>query len=413
MRFNDKYKPLFRELPGIRYILVKGGRASGKSTAVSTAQCCATYNDGYDILYTRYTMTAAGISIIPEFRDKLEQLGVADNFRVRQDDIVNASTGAKILFRGLMTSSGNQVAKLKSIPRLKTWVFDEAQELDDSDMFDTVDFSVRQQGVANTILLSFNPTDIHSWIYERWYKRVPEGFNGIVDDTCYISTTYLDNREHLAASMLMQADKMRTLAPDKYRNIWLGEWSTLSEGIIYKSWRKVAMTDVPKHLPWFYGVDWGYANDPTAVVRCCYDIDTKTIYLVEVCYQRGLLAGHIARVIRDDMMLNGVSADVEIYCDPARPEHIGELRMDDLCALPGDNKNKTGRISYLQYFGVRYVGDNIERECTHYSWRKDPKNAAHYLNEPMDGNDHLMDAANYACVTYLRRLGETNRIGEQ
>ena len=101
-----------------------------------------------------------------------------------------------------MASSGNQVAKLKSLHGVKTWVLDEAQELTDSSLFDAIDFSVRTREAPNQIILSLNPTDVHSWIYERFYKNVPEGFNGVIDDVRYISTTYLGNKQNLDPSLL-------------------------------------------------------------------------------------------------------------------------------------------------------------------------------------------------------------------
>lgn len=412
MLFSPKYKPLFLERPDTRYTLVKGGRGSGKSYAVNTALCRSTYLDPLNILFTRYTMTSAEVSIIPEFLDKIDALQVNEHFKVRSSDITNLVTGAKIVFRGLMTSSGNQVAKLKSIQGVKTWVLDEAQELDDPDLFDTIDFSVRTLEAPNQIIMVFNPTDVHSWIYERFYKNVPEGFNGVIDDVRYISTTYLDNIHNLDQSLLHRAELMRDNAPEKFRNVWLGEWATLSEGIIYKDWKQISMSDFPRHLPCFYGIDWGYSNDPTAVVCCAYDMETKTVYLREVCYEKGLLAGHIARIIRRDMEDWGVNTEADIYCDPARPEHIGELKLNDLCAMPADNRNKEGRISYLKYFNVKYAGEHIDWEVKRYSWKTDPKDRSRYLPVPQDGDDHLMDAINYACVTMLRYLGQTNTIGE-
>lgn len=412
MLFSPKYKPLFREQPDTRYTLVKGGRGSGKSYAVNTALCRSTYLDPLNILFTRYTMTSAEVSIIPEFLDKIDALQVNEHFKVRSSDITNLVTGAKIVFRGLMTSSGNQVAKLKSIQGVKTWVLDEAQELDDPDLFDTIDFSVRTLEAPNQIIMVFNPTDVHSWIYERFYKNVPEGFNGVIDDVRYISTTYLDNIHNLDQSLLHRAELMRENAPKKFRNVWLGEWATLSEGIIYKDWKQISLSEFPRHLPCFYGIDWGYSNDPTAVVCCAYDMETKTVYLREVCYEKGLLAGHIARIIRRDMEDWGVNPEADIYCDPARPEHIGELKLNDLCAMPADNRNKEGRISYLKYFNVKYAGEHIDWEVKRYSWKTDPKDRSRYLPVPQDGNDHLMDAINYACVTMLRYLGQTNLIGE-
>lgn len=410
--FNKAYEPLFRP-PDTRYILVKGGRGSGKSYAVATALLMQTYADALKILYTRYTMTSAEISIIPEYRDKINALCRGREFDIRQQDITNTATGGQILFRGILSSSGNQVARLKSIQGIKTWVLDEAQELTSPDTFETIDFSIRTTKAVNCIALVFNPTDIGSWIYKRFYKDVPEGFNGVIDGVRYIDTTYLCNLHNLSQSIIDAAEKMKAVDYERYCNVWLGYWAKRTEGIIYPNWKKIERMDIPLGLPVFYGVDWGYSNDPTAIAACCYDSVVKSLYIREVFYDRGVLAGQVAKIIQQDMRNNGIGADAEIYCDPARPEHIGELRMNGLNAIGADNRNKAGRIMYLRYFTVYFVGEDIETERSGYRWQQDKQDTSHYLNEPEDGNDHLMDAINYACVTYLRREGETNLAGEE
>lgn len=409
--FSRRYIPLFRK-PDTRYTLVKGGRGSGKSYAVATALLMQTYHDALKILYTRYTMVSAEISIIPEYRDKIDALCRAKDFNVRLRDIDNKTTGGQILFRGLVSQSGNQIARLKSIHGVKTWVLDEAQELTSQDVFETIDFSVRTTEADNCIMLVFNPTDVGSWIYKRFYKDIPEGFNGVHDGIRYIDTTYLQNIDNLSSSIIEAAEKMKANDYERYRNVWLGEWTQRTEGIIYPRWRIIDRAHIPVGLPTFYGVDWGYANDPTAIVAVKYDPVNKIIYVREVYYDKGVLAGQVARIIIEDMRDNGVGDDAEIYCDPARPEHIGELRMNGLNAIGADNRNKAGRIMYLKYFTVMFCGDNIEVERGNYRWKQDKADTKHYLNEPEDGNDHLMDAINYAAVTYLRREGETNLVGE-
>lgn len=79
--FSDKYEPLFKVPEGVRYILVKGGRGSGKSVAVSSAVSLSTYDDLYNVLYCRYTMVSAEVSIIPEYKEKLDIFGIADDSR--------------------------------------------------------------------------------------------------------------------------------------------------------------------------------------------------------------------------------------------------------------------------------------------------------------------------------------------
>ena len=199
MEINDKYLTLENES---RYYIVTGGRGSGKSFAINTLLLLLTYESGHTILFTRYTLRAASISIIPEFIEKIELLNRGGDFHITKDEVINKRTNSKILFRGIKTSSGNQVANLKSLQGVTTWVLDEAEELVDESIFDTIDLSVRQKGKQNRVILILNPTTKEHFIYQRFFeaKGVNEGINATHGDTTYIHTTYLDNIDNLSES---------------------------------------------------------------------------------------------------------------------------------------------------------------------------------------------------------------------
>ena len=94
-----------------------------------------------------------------------------------------------------------------------------------------------------------------------------------------------------------------------------------------------------------------------------------------------------------------------MYCDPARPDNRDQLRVGyGINAINGENRDKAGRIGYLQGFRVRYAGDGIYGEVTTYSWKPSPLDKSVFTDVPQDGNDHLMDAANYS-ASHLRRMG--------
>jgi hypothetical protein len=76
-------------------------------------------------------MISAQTSIIPEFIEKIDMMGVAEDFRITKDEIINLTTGSSIIFKGIRTSSGNQTAALKSLNGVTTFVLDEAEELVD------------------------------------------------------------------------------------------------------------------------------------------------------------------------------------------------------------------------------------------------------------------------------------------
>jgi len=430
--FSDKYQPLFAPHK-TRYILVKGGRGGGKSHALSSAVLLTTYDDACNVLYTRYTMTSAETSIIPEYQEKISVFNSDSDFYIKRKEIINVGTGATIFFRGLMQSSKNQIARLKSIHNVKWFIIDEAQELVDEALFDSIDLSIRTTDAENVIIIVYNPTDVTHWIYRRFYLEagVSEDFNGVKDDVTYISTTYIDNIPNLSQSFLNQARKMLRHNKAKYDNIFLGHFKNRKEGQIYTKWHAIAPADYPTTLPQWYGIDWGYGGDPAAVVRMCYDTLTATLYLWQVCYKTGLLPRHIAKIITDDaaQLIHHYDTDKDTgekiavyyrpedcvaYCDPARPEARDELRIYyGIDAASAVNRDKPARVAWLSDFNVCYVGSDIGKEQESYSFKPNPQDQTKFTEDPQDGNDHAMDATNYGAVTHLRRLGIENQCGEK
>ena len=222
----DSYKPLFYEHPETRYYLITGGRGSGKSWTLALFLLNLTYQKGHVILFTRYTLVSAFISIIPEFLDKIEIMGKVNDFEVTQSEIINKLTGSKILFRGIKTSSGVNTANLKSIAGLSTWIIDEAEELTDPDVFDKVDLSIRAKDNFNRVILVMNPAYKSHWIYNDFVKKKRS-------DTTYIHTTYLDNKINLSDSFIQAAEKTKRENPARYEHLFLGTWLDDADGMLW------------------------------------------------------------------------------------------------------------------------------------------------------------------------------------
>lgn len=409
--YNPKFEVLFKPKGRTRYTVITSGRAGAKSYAVSSALVNDTYNDDYNTLFVRYTMVAAKDSIIPEFQDKIDLFQCENDFHSTAKDVINLQSKGRIMFRGLVVNSKNQIARFKSIAKLKRCVIDEAQELDDESLFDQIDQTIRSDEVDNEVWIVWNPPrDKNNWIYRRFFKEPGVGitYNGIKDDVTYIYTTYLENKHNLNQSFLDTAEKVKNKDRDKYNNEYLGLVVGFKEGQIYR-WTAMPESEwEPTRQTLCYGVDWGYTNDQTAVVRVDFDADTKTVYLKQVMYAKEMQPRDVAKAIKEDLEERKCGHSTLIYCDPARPEHIAELRRHNLNACKAVNKNKAGRVNYLRGFTVFYDGDDIGNEADNYSFKPHPQDKTQFTNEPEDGNDHLMDAANYGAVTHLRRLGIVN-----
>lgn len=144
------YNPLYTDKDKF-IILITGGRGSGKSFNASAFIERLTFERSKDrtfahtILYSRYTMVSAHMSIIPEMMEKIEMDGTGKYFRSTKTDIINKRSGGRIMFRGIKTSSGNQTARLKSIHGITTFVCDEAEEWTNEQDFDKIMLSIRQR----------------------------------------------------------------------------------------------------------------------------------------------------------------------------------------------------------------------------------------------------------------------------
>jgi len=191
-------------------------------------------DEGRKYLYTRWTMKSADQSVIPEFEEKTEAMGYASRYKTKGADLVHPN--GSILFRGILTSSGNQIASLKSIPGLTDWIMDEGQEMPRVDEYDTINLSLRQKGLHNRIVIPYNPTDVTHWLYQNFYKDkgpldrdgkptdIPDGFNGVVGRVRYIDATYLDNLTNLDKDFIAEADEMKATNLAKYNHLFLGHW---------------------------------------------------------------------------------------------------------------------------------------------------------------------------------------------
>jgi phage terminase large subunit-like protein len=226
MEILTKYQPLFIYNPKTRYFIVSGGRGSGKSYVVTLNILNLTYEVGHVILFTRWTLVSAHISIIPEFLEKIDLLNLHDDFEITQTEIVNRKTGSRILFRGIKTSQGTATANLKSISGVTTWVLDEAEELVDQDIFDRIDLSIRAIDKPNKVIMVMNPSFKSHWIYKELIAKKR-------DDITYIHTTYLDNQKNLSQSFLDQAERVRKENLLRYEHLFLGKWLDDAEGLLW------------------------------------------------------------------------------------------------------------------------------------------------------------------------------------
>ena len=384
---NPKYQSLFQTKD--RYVVITGGRGSGKSFAVTVFLALLTYEKDNRILFTRYTMTSASMSIIPEFVEKLNLMGVIENFEVTKYEIKNKVTGSSIYFSGIKTASGDQTAKLKSISGVNTFVLDEAEELMEEDNFDKIDYSIRSKVSANRVLLILNPTTKEHWVYQRFFQNrgIADGFNGSKNGVSYIHTTYLDNQEHLSESFVKQVEEMKVRRPQKYEHQIMGGWLQKAEGVVFEDWQ---IGQFNREIPIScFGLDIGFARDESVLTEVAVDKARKIIWVKEHFYRKGLVTSNIY-----DLCLRYAGKRL-IVVDSSEPRLIAELNSRGLnCTATVKKKGSivTG-IALMQDYNINLDGENLVKEFNNYVW--DIRGV-----KPRDAYNHGVDAMRYA-VEYL------------
>lgn len=234
---------------------------------------------------------------------------------------------------------------------------------------------------SGEIYIDYNPT-AEFWAHTEIANQ---------DDADFIILKYSDNEalpKSILKELMMKVEKAKTSA---YWKNWCkvyvdGETGSL-EGVIFTNWKQI--DSIPKEAVLIgYGLDFGYTNDPTALVEV-YQWNGRRI-LNEVLYETGLVNSEIAKFITD--------RSVPVYADSAEPKSIEEIRRAGVKNIKGVDKG-TDSIKFGiqtmqdQEYLVTSTSRNLIREFRLYSWLKDKLGKA--MNVPMDAFNHIVDAVRY------------------
>lgn len=256
---------------------------------------------------------------------------------------------------------------------------------------------VRTRGL---IILDYNPVQSF-WANEDIERR---------DNCVRVHSTYRDNT-------FLTPEQVEEIESNKGDTNW---WRVYGEGkigqlagLIYSIEIVDAMPE-PAGLAEIYGLDFGFTNDPTAIVHILADTRRKILYIDEVCYRTRMLNGDIIRAMDEA----GVPRrSVPIYADCAEPKSIAEISQAGYNVKPCDKGAATRsdklkfQIQYMQGWTIKVTKNsvNVIREARNYTWMKDKDGKD--LPYPVDVWNHAMDAMRYAAYTHLASGRGTYKVG--
>jgi phage terminase large subunit len=360
-----------------REAAVYGGRFSLKSHTVARLLLIKGRQQNLRIACFREFQNSISDSSYQLLKDLIRQYKLAD-YKVTDKTIINTVTGTDFIFKGLW----NNEQSIKSIEGIDIAWVEEAQTVTEESI-DVLTPTVRKAG--SQIIYTYNRLSEDDPVHKR---LVLEGR----PNTLIINVNY-----DIAIKHNMMSDVIRTeMEDDKanrpvlYKTKWLGEPTGL-ERKIYKNW---AFIDEIPHEARLerYGLDFGYSNDPTAIVAVYYY--NGGYILDEITFQKGLSNKQIADILKNhDTAL--------VIADSAEPKSIAEIAMYGVSivgAKKGTDSIRNGiAVVQQQRVSVTRRSINIAQEYKGFLWSMD--RTGKILNEPESGFDHSMDAIRYAIET--------------
>lgn len=410
VQINKKFQKLYTS--DKRYFLVTGGRGSGKTFAVQDFLIRLLEQVGQGILYTRYTMTSVEKTIIPLFVEHIKLISDLSKYEITKTLIKHKETGAFILFSGIKTSSGDQTGNLKSLPNITTWVVEEGEDYNNEKSFTDIDDSIRSKTIQNRVIWIQNPTHREHFIYKKFFLKTQ--VNEVIDDNItyidndgkeakivyqksthsqveHIHTTYLDNLKNLDELKIKQWNNALLEDARFWANKYGGAWVDMMEGAIFEhvNW----IDEMPTNLKRFsYGMDFGFTNDPTTLVKC--GISDGELFAERWIYQYEMTTNDIDAALKR----LGVKKNDTIIADSADPKTIRELRLLGwyiIGAKKGSDSIRFGISQIKKYKKLNIVHcEHWKMEQISYIWAKDSK-TGQATREPIDKYDHLWDSLRY------------------
>jgi len=370
-----------------RYKVAYGGRGAGKTWSIAQELVLQSMQQRHRILCAREVQLSIRDSSKRTIEDMIERLGVTDQFDIREAYIRNSRTGSTFIFSGLQ-DRGTKLKSYEGITRV--WVA-EAQSVS-QDSMDALHPTIRAPG--SEIWYDFNPYQESDPVYQMFVANEPPPNSAVCKVNYYDNPWFPDVlREQ------MQWDQGRD--PDKYRHVWEGEPVQHTAAQVFSGvWSIAPVPEPPEGTVFYHGTDWGFACDPTTLVRCW--LEQKKLYI-----DRALFAYRVETQHLPDMFKRvNTAKSWPIVADSARPETISHMRRN---GFPNMRKSKKGKGSVIE--GIEFLRNFdiiIDPRCKElidefalYCYKIDKKTGL-ILPEIVDKNNHGIDAIRYAVEPLMR-----------
>ena len=341
-----------------RYKGAWGGRGSGKSHYFAEMLIEAHILDpNTSSVCVREIQKSLAQSVKRLLELKIHDLGVGDLFEIQEFVIKRRNGSGLILFQGMQNHTNDSIKSLEGFDR--AWV-EEAQSISQRSL-DMLRPTIRKPG--SELWFSWNPSSPNDPI-----DQLLRGDNS-PPGAVVVKVNWNDNPwfpEVLRKEM--EFDRARDL--DKFAHVWGGEYLTRSNARVFRNWR-VDEFEAPANAMFRFGADWGFATDPTVLIRCY--VEGRTLYIDHEAYQVGCEI-----VDTPDLFLTVPEAEKwPIVADSSRPETISHMKRNGFPKIMGAVKGPRSVEEGVEFLKSHDIVvhprcQHVIDELTHYAYKTDP-----------------------------------------
>lgn len=373
----EVFEPL---LQPARYKGAHGGRGSGKSHFFAEMLIEDCIREPISAVCLREVQKSLKFSVKRLLESKIEAMNAGAYFEV-QNEQIKTRNGGVIIFQGMQDHTADSIKSLEGFKR--AWV-EEAQSLSQRSL-DLLRPTIRAPG--SEIWFSWNPrfaTDPVDVLLRG--ETLPPG-------AVVVEANYSDN-PWCPQELLEEMAFDRARDPEKYAHIWLGKYQMNSEARVFRNW-SVEEFEAPPGSVFRLGADWGFAVDPSVLVRCY--IDGRRLYIDYEAHMVGCEIDQLPDLF--DRVPD--SRKWFITADSSRPETISYMRKHGYpkinAAIKGARSVEEG-VEFLKSFDIVVHPRCVHTidELTMYSYKVDPL-TDQVLPVLADKDNHVIDALRYAC----------------
>lgn len=385
MEITPKIPKVFKEIfeGNARYRAAYGGRGSAKSMTFARMAILRAVIKKELILCARELQNSIADSVHRLLKEQIEELNLSGFFDI-QKAIIRGKNGSEFIFKGLR----NNYSEIKSTQGVTICWIEEAEAVS-ADSWDVLTPTIREPD--SEIWLTFNPKRKNAPTYIRFVLNAPE--NSKIKKIYYWDNPYFPD----VLRQEMEHDKRTDY--DKYRHVWLGECKESSEAQIFHGKWAVDRFCPPKkwhHVDGgaYFGADWGFAKDPTVLLRCW--INDKKLYIDYEAHQIGCELDNLP-ILFDKIP---ESRKHLIRADNSRPETINHVakkgfRIEAAQKWPGSVEDGVEYIRSFEKIIIHERCENMIQEAEDYCYKVD-RLTNDITRDIIDANNHCWDAIRYA-----------------